>query len=70
MLVRQTGPMIWDDQELSKDDIGKTNAHALEHGSHPEIAIELGLAASFNHLVDFAFFFQKFQFDELDLFLW
>ena len=42
----------------------------LEHGSLPEIAIELGLTASLNHLVNFAFFFRKFQFNELDLFLW
>ena len=29
----------------------------LEHGPHPETVIELGLTTSFNHLVNFAFFF-------------
>lgn len=34
------------------------NGHSvLEHGSRPEIAIELGLTTSFNHLVDVEFFF-------------
>jgi len=42
----------------------------LERGSRPKIAIELGLAASFNCLVDNAFFIRIFQFDGLDLFFW